>query len=326
MLIHPTWTSRLAVAPLPWRSVAEVALRRASRLLGKMVLVGLGLCVSAIDSRGQEPVTELAWEDQPVVRFRKSMFQGVSVSSGYVSDAGEDALSIADYKVSARLAVPLGSFQNLLVLSPSFRQYFVNAGDAIDVPNRLYETGVSFFTRYQWKPGLSILAMVSPQLRTDFETEDHSWRLSGFGLIAWEWIPEVLTVSFGAAYLGRDDLPVLPAVGLDWRPNSDWRLELMFPRPRLLHRIAKNGPLSETWGYASIAPGGNTFNVRRRDGRDDELTLGDIRTMFGVEQIRDGGRGWFAELGIAFARSIEYESGDEYDFDAGLFANAGMTF
>ncbi|QDS87055.1 hypothetical protein EC9_12310 [Rosistilla ulvae] len=296
------------------------------RVLRATALAGITVCLMAIDSVGQEPEAELAWDDQPVVRFRKSMFQGVILSGGYVSDAGENALSIADYKVSARLAVPLGSFQNLLVLTPSFRQYFVNAGDAIDVPDRLYETGVSLFTRYQWKPGLSILAMVSPQLRTDFETEDSSWRLSGFGVIAWEWIPEVLTVSFGAAYLGRDDLPVLPAVGLDWRPNADWRLELMFPRPRLMRRIAKNGPLSETWAYASIAPGGNTFNVRRSDGRDDELTLGDIRTMLGVEQIRDGGRGWFAELGLAFARTIEYESGDEYDFDAGMFGNAGVTF
>ncbi|WP_417736904.1 hypothetical protein [Rosistilla oblonga] len=296
------------------------------RALHAAALTGIAVCLMAIDSVGQEPEVELAWDDQPVVRFRKSMFQGVILAGGYVSDAGENALSIADYKVSARLAVPLGSFQNLLVLTPSFRQYFVNAGDAIDVPDRLYETGVSLFTRYQWKPGLSILAMVSPQLRTDFETEDASWRLSGFGVIAWEWIPEVLTVSFGAAYLGRDDLPVLPAVGLDWRPNADWRLELMFPRPRLMRRIAKNGPLSETWAYASIAPGGNTFNVRRSDGSDDELTLGDIRAMLGVEQIRDGGRGWFAELGIAFARTIEYESGDEYDFDAGMFGNAGVTF
>ncbi|MEZ6089043.1 MAG: hypothetical protein R3C05_13655 [Pirellulaceae bacterium] len=127
-------------------------------------------------------------------------------------------------------------------------------------------------------------------------------------------------------YLDRDDIPLLPVIGVDWCPTSDWKLELRFPRPRLLRRLAKNGPISETWAFAAFALGGNTYAVRRASGLDDELTLRDFRAVFGIEQIRDGGRGYFAEAGLAFGRSVEYESGDEQEFDPGGYISAGWLF
>ncbi len=46
----------------------------------------------------------------------------------------------------------------------------------------------------------------------------------------------------------------------------------------------------------------------------------------GAEQIVDGGGGWFAEFGYAFARRIEFENGDEQDLSNGILLQAGWAY
>ena len=275
---------------------------------------------------GQQIPEEVPWQQQKIVRFRQGPLQGIAVSAGFVGDSGSDALTIADYEALVRLAIPLGSFQNVLVVTPSFRQHVIDAPASVDLPNSVYETGLSFFYRKQITERFTLLSTVAPSVRSDFKTDDDGIRIFGLGLIVWDWVPDVLQFSFGAVYLDRDDIPLLPAIGIDWSPTPDWKLELRFPRPRLLRRLAKNGPISETWAFAAFSLGGNTFAVRRANGIDDELTLRDFRAVLGVEQIREGGRGYFVEAGLAFGRSMEYQSGDEQEFDPGGFVAAGWTF
>jgi len=112
----------------------------------------------------------------------------------------------------------------------------------------------------------------------------------------------------GAVYLDRADLPLLPAVGLTWTPRPSTRLDLQFPQSRFAWRLAKDVTASETWISLSAGIGGNTWAVTRADGKTDEVSLGDIRLLLGLEHIVDGGGGWFADIGYAFNRYYEFQS------------------
>jgi hypothetical protein len=113
----------------------------------------------------------------------------------------------------------------------------------------------------------------------------------------------------GAAYLDRDDIPILPMAGLVWTPDEDTRLEVTLPRPRLARRLcwdeAWAGP--GAWVYLAGELGGGAYAVRRSAGFDDEMTLRDFRLLFGVERKGEGGWNGCAEIGYAFGREIEFE-------------------
>jgi hypothetical protein len=171
------------------------------------------------------------------------------------------------------------------------------------------------------------MAIFSPSLRNDLTTSDRAFRVFALGLLNWEYIPEKLTLSGGVVSLGRADLPVLPAVGLVWKPNHRSKLDLRFPRSQFSLRLAKDGSQSEHWAYLSAGIGGDTWAVTRQSGLSDELSLRDIRFSLGLEKLLDGGGGWFVESIFAINRSLEYESDDsDLDLGEGLSLMAGWRY
>lgn len=283
----------------------------------------------------------------PIRRFKKQAIQKVTVAGGWLVATEGNDLSSSYLETSLGFGIPLGLIRSklsgvnersfgeesaidevadpeILGVTPAFRVDFIDAAEGIDIPAELYETGVSFFYRRPINDRLSAMAIVRPSVRSDFTTSANAFRLFGLGLLTYDCVPEKLSLSFGAVYLDRADLPLLPAVGLTWMPRTTTRLELQFPQSRFAWRLAKDGAASETWSYLSGGIGGNTWAVTRADGTTDELSLGDIRLLLGLDHIIDGGGGWFAEFGYAFNRHIEYQStqtkinlGDGIVFQAG---------
>ena len=265
--------------------------------------------------------------EAPVPRFRKSWFQGLLLSGGWLDDGGSDGLGISHAEVQLRSGIPLGSLDNILAISPSFRVDTLRGPSVIDVPETLYETGINFFWKKDLSPRWSARVLVAPMVRSDFTTSDGALRIFGLGLLAWQCIPDELELSFGAVALGRDDIPVLPAVGLVWTPTPQWRVDAVFPRPRIAYRWDKDGARSETWLYLSGALGGNSWAVSRASGQIDELSLRDFRALVGMEHIRAGGQGYFVEAGWVFGRELEYARQDvSFEFDDCATIRAGVTF
>jgi hypothetical protein len=288
----------------------------------------------------------------PIVRFKKQAIQKVTVAGGWLVATGGNDLSSSYLETSIGVGIPLGLVRRklsgadertrgaesapadadadapeILCITPAFRVDFIDAAPGIDVPAELYETGVSFFYRKSINDRLSAMAIVSPCVRSDFTTSDNAFRLFGLGLLTWDCVPDELSLSFGAVYLDRADLPLLPAVGLTWMPRTTTRLELQFPQSRLALRLAKDGGASETWTYLSAGIGGNTWAVTLAEGKTDELSLGDIRLVLGLDHIIDGGGGWFAEFGYAFNRHIEYQSTQtKIDLSDGIVLQAGWRY
>ncbi|MFN9723985.1 MAG: DUF6268 family outer membrane beta-barrel protein, partial [Planctomyces sp.] len=258
---------------------------------------------------------------------RKGCWQGGTLISSYLHDDSSTGLAIGSLDASTTFGVPLGSFENILLLTPFFRADFLNSAAVFDLPSEVYETGVRGLWRKKLTDRLSTMAIVTPGVRTDFRNSDGAVRLFGLGLLTWQAVPDRLSLSGGAVHTGRDDFPVLPAAGILWTPSSEWKIDVQFPSPRISRRLMKDGQNSELWGYVSGVFGGNTWAVQRASGLNDQLTIRDLRLMLGLEQLLPANQSAFMECGLVFDRSFTWESGaEETPLDSTWVLRAGVSF
>ncbi len=268
--------------------------------------------------------------EAPVPRFRKSFYQGAELRGGYMLDLGGGADAVNQTFEEARIAfgVPLLSLQNILGVSPYVRIDHLDGPEQTDftAPETLYNVGISMINLKEWSPRVSTLVLVTPSIRSDMTTSENAFRMFGLGLINWK-CSEELTLAFGAVYLGRADLGVLPAVGVTWTPTPFWKFDLMLPRPRISHRFWKQASDAEAWGYLGIELGGNSYAVTRDSGMRDQLNVKGIDLVAGYEVLRAGNRGYLIESGFTFGRELEYENtGESLDLDNAVFVRAGWRF
>ena len=130
----------------------------------------------------------------------------------------------------------------------------------------------------------------------------------------------------GIVYLDREDIPVLPAIGVIHKPREDLRYELMFPKPRIAWRQYFT-PTYEQWVYVTGELGGGSWAIQRATGADDIASYRDLRLVLGLERKMTSGRMCYFEFGYVFNREIEYESsiGDLSLSDTG-FLRVGGSF
>ena len=263
---------------------------------------------------------------QPVKRTKESFFQLLAINGGWIGTEDDD-FSYSDLGGSLRVAVPLGSRNNILAMEPGFRSYFLNGPTITDVPEQVYDAGVSFFWKRDCNDCWSTMVWARPMVRSDFESSDDNFYLSAAAFATYTWLPDTLEVSLGAVYLDRDDVSLLPAAGVLWTPSPLWRYELIFPKPRIAYLLSKNGTCSEKWAYLGGSLGGGSFAVQRASGLTDELTIHDLRLVLGVETVKAGGGGLFAEIGYVFDRELEYRSNRQsMDFDDAFMVRGGLRF
>ncbi len=266
-------------------------------------------------------------DDDAVRRYRKSFLQRLRLSGGWIGQGGESGLGITSWNVAATLAVPLGSFENLLLVTPGLQVDYLDGPTQIDAPDRLYYAGLDLMWRKQWNDRWGSMIAVAPAVASDFQSTDDALRVTGRAFATWQWVPERLTLLFGVVYLDRDDLAILPGVGLIWTPTPDYRLDVIFPRPKLARRLVFVPREREDWVYLSGKLGGRTWAVERESGLPDQLTLRDYRLDLGWERIIDGGSGVFAEIGYVFGRELEYESTSTgISFDDAVMIRGGITY
>jgi len=205
-------------------------------------------------------------EQAPLRRFKKQAIQKVSVSGGGIVATQNSDLNSRFLQTSIGLGIPLGDFDNILGATPSFHVDWMDSATVIDVPHTLYNVGVQFFWRKTLSDRWGFMTIARPAVRSDFSTSQDAFRIFGLALLTWKYIPNTLSLSFGAVCLDRADIPLLPAIGMTWRPNPRMRFDLRFPESRVADRLSKNGRDSEMWTYLSAGLGGNTWAVTRRSG------------------------------------------------------------
>ncbi len=199
-------------------------------------------------------------------------------------------------------------------ISGGFSYTSLAAPESLDLPSDLYDysLGASWLRRVNdvW----SVRFMLSAAFATDGRNTGHdAWQFRG-GLFAMYRPDETWTWIVGALALGRNDLPVVPAVGLIWQPSRRLRLDLTLPRPRLATLLIDQGARQQ-WVHVGGGLNGGTWAFERADGIEDQLTFRDWRVVVGWESTptpQPGspftrGRKLGLELGYVFAREIEFD-------------------
>ncbi len=265
------------------------------------------------------------------------LFQGPRFRHTWIAGSEDDeALQVNDSDVSLAFAIPnfLFSTQPLYLL-PSFSLHSwdgpASTGGA-DLPALAY----SAFLDSGWQSDSSRILGAELGLRvgmfSDFNTAtSESLRIMGRGLGRIRLTPAAM-LKLGVIYYDRNSLKLLPAGGLLWQPDPLTRFDLFFPEPKLAHYLATLGRF-DTWWYVGGYYGGGSWTIERASGATDSIDMNDIRLLLGLEwgrneQIRDGRRVGFFEVGYVFKRELEfkYDPVDNIDLQDSLFLRAGFGY
>ena len=253
---------------------------------------------------------------QRLTTFRNSFFQKLSLQATYLGyDNQPNGLGFTEIETYLTVAVPFPIVEWPLLITPYFQMRLLEGPLNTDLPPRLYDAYVEFM----WVPQIVnrwlLILAVAPGVYTDFQqNSSDAMRITGKALVRYDLVPDVLQLIGGVLYLGRDSLPILPAVGVIWTPTDYIRYELIFPKPKLAQRF-NVGVGFEDWLYFTAEYGGNTYAIRRENGDNDKVTWQDFRLLLGVERKLNGGAGMRLEGGYVLGRKVDFAS-NRGDFTA----------
>lgn len=237
----------------------------------------------------------------------------------------EDGIGFTNIEARGTIKFPRAPF---VWISPRFAWHFLNGpvNGPRDVPNQVYDASLD--TTFAWKSQDDVWLtqlVIAPGVFSDFENTSDGFRLTGRAIALYRWNPQTQLL-FGASYLGRDDLPWVPALGVIYVPTESIRYEISLPRPRVAFRYYSDGD-RERWAYVAGELGGGTWSVRRAGGVNDVMTYRDLQFVGGIEHKEASGFNWQCEAGWVFARRLEWEStiGDR-DLSATGLVRLTMTF
>ena len=200
---------------------------------------------------------------------------------------------------------------------------------APDLPGALWGVNAELMAFMPLSRKWAAQAAVAPGVFTDFaNTSGDAFRMPARVLGIYTQSPRTQW-TVGAVFLDREDVTWLPALGVIHRPTDRTTLELILPRPRVVHRFWGESKADGGFGYLAGELGGGSWAVERTAAtgrtRDDVATLSDLRLLAGFEVKRAGRVGLLAETGWAFARGVEYESGlGDADFDDAWLFRVGV--
>jgi hypothetical protein len=269
--------------------------------------------------------------DGTVARLQRFM-QQISVEDTWLySDDTSDALGINRLELAATFGFPI--FYNPdtpVLITPGFAFNWLEGPGATGagLPPRMYDAYLDAAWHPQLNQFLSADLGVRTGVWTDFEeVNSESLRVLGRGLGVLALSPQFDVVA-GVWYLDRNDVRLLPAGGVHWRPNNLWDMYLVFPNPKIRRKSIMVGA-SQWWVYFAGEYGGGRWTVERPGGIGDDIDINDIRAIFGIEwETQTQARGHF-EVGYVFDREIIYadsQSPPSLDLDDTIMLRLGFDF
>ncbi len=265
---------------------------------------------------GAWPNSSTAWPNQAWSRLRNEWLPRLSehprVRHTYLYGDNGDDLQIHDVELATTLAIPgfLWSRQPLRI-SPGFIFHFWDGPETavtgVDLPAQAYSAFLAFDYISALNQPIGAELNFTVGMYTDFDhvTTD-SMRLTGVAL-GWIRMDNTTTFKFGAEYLDRLDIKLLPAVGFFMMPTADLKVDLFFPRPKIARRIPNSLNL-EAWGYIGGEYGGGSWTIERIGGMGDQVDINDLRVFIGTEWLGRRGVTGFLEVGYAFERELFYKN------------------
>lgn len=261
--------------------------------------------------------------------YKQGFFQKLSLSAAWLGDGDDPAdLGITEIETSLTVALPAPIRDWPLFITPGYNLYLMaDPGGLRDLPPQLHTAYIDFTWSPMFVQDHRLLLSVAPSLFTDFDADtSEAFRITGKALYVWDAVPDKLQFVAGVLYLNRDNIRILPAGGVIWKPTPDLNFELIFPKPKLALRV-NVGAGYEDWIFVTAEFGGNTWAIIRDTGVADKVTWSDYRFMTGYERRLDGGAGYRLEVGYVFGRELEYASGiGDYAPEDTFLIRGGITF
>lgn len=241
------------------------------------------------------------------------------VGPGTFSDT-DTSMLMNNFSVGYMLGVPLGSV--ILTAEPKFDVLFLSGpGEGgPDLPEQLYGFSVNLAVMKRFGDRWMVRAGVSPGIYTDFEnTSSEAYRFPAM-LFATYTMNERWTFMGGVVYTSQEDLPIIPAAGFIWNASERWRFELLLPRPRVLYHVRDGLDV-----YALFAFTGSTYAIRSNQV-DDVFQYRDFRFALGSDWKLPTGNPIVTEVGLAFARNLEFNVLPDWNIEPGFYARIGTKF
>ena len=156
--------------------------------------------------------------------------------------------------------------------------------------------------------------MISGAFASDLNNTSDAWQIRGGGFAIYrpnnQW-----SFAFGAIATGRDDIPVIPAIGAIWEPSREIRVDLMLPNPKIAFLLVESDT-RQHWGYLGGGFSGGTWAYERASGLGDRLTYREWNLLVGWESMRPRPPGTFRPIGTTFSAELGYVLGRKFEFES----------
>lgn len=209
-----------------------------------------------------------------------------------------------------------------LTLRPFFDVMFLKGpgGPTPILPPQLYKVAIDLQGDIPITARFGLSLGITPGMWTDFDRVNGSdFRLPARALVTAR-VNDRLAVAAGVLYTDNIRRNLLPAVGLFWSITDRTRLELLFPRSRVVYKI------HEEWEvYAAAERGGDTYNISAVN-QDENFEYRDYRVMLGTQIDAFERFSFFAEAGVAFARKFRFDIQPEANIDSTFLVRVGTRF
>lgn len=207
--------------------------------LGAAELVGLALACAAAPALAAssggapapQPAESAALEPQ-VQALASYSYVGSSKSSFYGTGPKADAQTVnaavlAEIPVSDDWFIPVGVH--------SFNGFFGSL-DGLPTPDSIHTLGFGAGVGRKINEQWTVSATMGPQFYRLEDVDSSDVGIGGVVRAVYRWRPNV-TVSLGLGIQPDRDVVVLPAVGVRWDINTNWTLNLMFPKPEIIYKV-----------------------------------------------------------------------------------------
>lgn len=263
----------------------------------------------------------------------------VRVEHVWMPGNGFEEFGLHDVEASATFAIPfLHNTQEPLLVTPGFAIHAWNgpkmtaAPISPDMPGEAFDAWLQGAWNPKITPWLSGELAMRVGVYSDFDqVKNESLRYTGKGMVLLCFSPS-FKVKAGVWYLDRVNIKLLPAGGIIWEPNQDWRFNILFPDPKISRRLANYGN-TQWWLYARGEYGGGSWTVTRLVNPGsvatfDEVDYNDMRVSLGVEFVNESSISGLLEVGLAFERELYYRRTPpgQFDLNSIVFLRGGLSY
>ncbi len=267
---------------------------------------------------------------------RQRFFQNWGVETTWITaDNGSKNLGLFELDFMGEIAFPIFALERPIFIVPRFSVYWWDGPQSMyyDMPPQTFDAAMGLSWCPRWTPAclggateFNFDLYFSVGLYSDFrKVTSDSFRFPSHAMVSVD-ITKTIAAKVGLLYMDRVRYDFLPCVGLVWKPSPRWEFQIMFPNPRVIYRPAQ-AHLQNLELYARGEYGGGSWTIKHADGSGAErVDYNDYRLMLGGSWRTPRSHSGFFEIGISFARELDYKYSGDLSLDPGFVMAGGLHF